>query len=300
MFLASCERDLPIPEQDECYSFGTSSSPLGFQYEYADYLFREPAYNPLNSDEFIYVREDKLNNSSTELRKHIISTGFDQVLTTNVWGVPDWHQNGWIIFRRTDNQVWKIKSDGDSLIQLTFSGTHLGPRWNTSGDKFVCSWDNQTLIAASNGIPVDTIPEFLFYYGDWSSDETKLCSVISSMSGEYLAYYDINSSTQTLVAEVPQGEFIIEAYWLDSRFIYWVTRRGVYKTDIVGNVTSRVTPSCDSKFWWSFQFSGDGQNIIWERANFRLTGANANTIYQENHIYVTNLDCTNEQKIDLE
>lgn len=301
VLLATCRKDAPVPVEDGCYSFGTSSSPFGFQYAYPRYLYREPCFNPQNSDEFVYVREDKQNNSATQMRRHVISNHIDDSLVADVWGVPDWHANGWILFRRTDNQIWKIKANGDSLTQLTFTGINLGPRWNTAGDRIAYASDNWTIIASAQGLPIDTITDFQMLYGDWSADGTKLCSVVSAGTGEGIGYYDLTTSQTTVVATVPTGELVIESYWKrDSRTIYWATRNGFYKTDIVTMATVLIRPSCDSKFWWAFQFSGDGQKMIWERANSRLTGSDHNTIYQENFIYLLNTDGTGEQKIDIQ
>ena len=299
LFAIGCKKDAPVPVEEGCYSFGVSTSPLGFQYSYPQYLYREPVFNPQNSDEIIYVREDKLNQSSTELRKRRISSGTDVPLVSDVWGIPDWHTNGWILLRRTDNQIWKIKSDGDSLTQLTFAGINIGPRWNSTGDKFVYASGNQTIVASSVGTPIDTISDFFMYYGDWSPDDTKLCSVVNTHNGEGLGSYDLTSGVTSIVATVPEGEFIGQAGWQSSQTIYWVTRKGFYKTDISTLVTIRIRPSCDSRYWWSFQFSGDGQKMIWERADSRLSGSDLNTIFQENKLFLLNVDGSGETPIDL-
>ncbi len=300
VLLAACERDLPVPVEDGCYSFGTSSSPFGFQYSYPQYLYREPCFNPQNNDEFVYVREDKLNGSATEMRKHRISTQTDNLLVANVWGIPDWHANGWILFRRTDNQIWKIKANGDSLTQLTFVGINLGPRWNSVGDQFVYSSDNLTIVATAQGVPLDTISDFQMLYGDWSADGTKFCSVVNAGQGQGIASYDLASGISTIVATVPSGEFVVGSYWQqNSETIFWVTRKGFYRTNVATMITTQVRPSCDSRFWWTFQFSGDGQKMIWERADSKLTGSDRNTIYQENHIYLLNADGTGEEKVEL-
>lgn len=291
---------MPVPVEDGCYSFGTSSSPFGFQYSYPHYLYRVPCFNPQNSDQFVYGKEDKENFQPTELRLHTISTGSDVLLTTGILGAPHWHSNGWILFTKSDNNIWKIKANGDSLTLLTLGGINYGPRWNPVGDRFVYCGDNLTIIADPTGAPVDTIAGFMMLYGDWSPDGTKISTHVNVGSDYGVAYYDFGTGNTTVVATVPQGQFIGESRWAhDSHTLYWQTKQGFYKTDITTGTTAQIKPSCDSKYWWSFQFSGDGTKMIWERADSRLTGSDHNTIYQQNFIFLLNPDGTGEQKIDL-
>jgi Tol biopolymer transport system component len=302
---ASCRKDTVIPTTEEdCYFFGSSSSALGFQFSFPQSWYRTPCFNPSNNDQFIYVREDKQNPGITELHRRTISTAADVILLTGVMDIPQWHANGWILLTRNDNLIWKIKANGDSLTQLTFDGMNLGARWSPAGDKFVyrkaVGSTSYAIIANAQGISLDTLAGFIPEYGDWSPDGTKLCSVVGAGSGS-IAYYDFSTGQAINVATVPSGEFVLRAYWQrDSRTICWNTRKGVYKTDINTHSTIRMLNSCDSKLWWTFQFSGNGQKIIWERNNSRLTGNDHNTIYQEDFIYISNADGTAQEKINIQ
>ncbi|CAN5405149.1 hypothetical protein BH11BAC7_BH11BAC7_11370 [soil metagenome] len=296
--LATCRKDAPVPEEDGCYTFPVPPISSGFQYSYPHYLFREPCFNPLNSDEFVYVREIRENSVTTELWKHIISTDTDIFLALGAFGHPQWGATGYVLFTRPDNKIWRIKINGDSLIQLTFgTGYDLSPLWNGEGDRFIYSGNNQPLIADIDGNTIDTVP----VHGDWSADGTKLCFVAGSGGSGHIAYYQITTGEMVNVASVPIDESVWEVYWKsDSRTIYWNTSKGFYKTDIAAMNTTKIRASCDSRRWTTFQFSGDGQKMIWERIDSKLTGSDHNTIYQENNIFLLNPDGTGEQKIDIQ
>ena len=46
---------------------------------------------------------------------------------------PDWSPDGnWIVFE-SGSQIYKIRADGDSLIQLTFEGRNSRPEWSPDG-----------------------------------------------------------------------------------------------------------------------------------------------------------------------
>ena len=50
---------------------------------------------------------------------------------------PDWSPQGdWIVFE-SSGQIYKIKTNGDSLTQLTFSGENFFPEWSPDGSKIV-------------------------------------------------------------------------------------------------------------------------------------------------------------------
>lgn len=50
---------------------------------------------------------------------------------------PDWSPKGdWMVFF-SSGQIYKIKTNGDSLTRLTFSGENFFPNWSTDGSKIV-------------------------------------------------------------------------------------------------------------------------------------------------------------------
>jgi len=61
------------------------------------------------------------------------------------WGLPDWSPDSkWLLLNELNSaQIFKIKyPTGDSLTQLTFSGSNFFPSWNSDGMKI--AWDIST------------------------------------------------------------------------------------------------------------------------------------------------------------
>ncbi|MDI1353485.1 MAG: hypothetical protein PSX36_01115 [bacterium] len=88
--------------------------------------------NPLNTNEFICLVKGDI-------------TGYNQLFTYNVITknkiplanlgnfLPSVNKNGWIVFSSVDNNLFRVKSNGDSLIQITYNKTCLDPKWDATG-----------------------------------------------------------------------------------------------------------------------------------------------------------------------
>lgn len=74
-----------------------------------------------------------------------------------------WSRKDWLLFTaQTGPQHWdayKMKSNGDSLTRLTFSGNAHHPDWNLEGDKFLCymGLTGYDIIFDEHGTILDTI-----------------------------------------------------------------------------------------------------------------------------------------------
>ncbi len=103
------------------------------------YVYNFPSYNPNNDNEFAYYRakgEDQ-GLDSRELWKFNGCTGEATFLTDQYYYRTDWGSNDWILFTGTGHQIYKIKSSGDSLTQLTNQGGfNIAGKWNLSATRY--------------------------------------------------------------------------------------------------------------------------------------------------------------------
>jgi hypothetical protein len=91
--------------------------------------------NPLNADELIVVVEGDAfgynqmanYNLKTKTRKNLAA--LDQYL-------PSVNSKGWIVYSTAENNVFKIKVNGDSLTQLTSNSISHDAKWDGTG-KFI-------------------------------------------------------------------------------------------------------------------------------------------------------------------
>lgn len=115
LFFISCDKPI-IDIFTDCDSINYSSINT---WEYANNYYLAPCFNPENSNEFIYVL-DKPNDPtfSKQLWKYNLTTKEKSYITDNVWYYPKYGLDDWIFLNRFNQQIWKVKSNGDSLQPL--------------------------------------------------------------------------------------------------------------------------------------------------------------------------------------
>lgn len=297
MLFTHCKKDAAIHPtvEDECVNFPPSSSPLGYQYQQPEITYNAPCFNPNNPNEIIFVR-GHYSTQSNELVKYNFTTKNETILLnlTQIWGHPNWGINGWILLNKGDNQVWKIKDNGDSLTQLT---TQFGidAIWSPNADEFAY-WVQigstyYTFFSDVNGNIFDTLlyPNIL-YRGAWSPDGSKIATNFSYG----LSYIDLNTR-QTIQVNIPSNSTpIYDISWLsDSKTMIWCTNDGFFKTNINTNSTTRIKTACSSRrYIYPTVFNN---KIIIQRFDSKLISENI--IWTENNIYTMDADGNNEKKL---
>jgi len=89
---------------------------------------------------FLVYRHIPVSDSDT-YGLHVLDTVTKSVKYLSVAGIgahtPDWSPDGnWIVFGNS-GQIYKIKPNGDSLVQLTFGGENFFPEWSPDGNRIV-------------------------------------------------------------------------------------------------------------------------------------------------------------------
>ncbi|MBW6484053.1 MAG: hypothetical protein K0B10_13455 [Vicingaceae bacterium] len=296
ILLTNCKKDAAIhPKvEDECINFPPSSSPLGYQYQQPEITYNAPCFNPNNPNEIIFVR-GYYSTQSNELVKYNLITKNETVLlsSTQIWGHPNWGINGWILLNKGDNQVWKIKDNGDSLTQLT---TQFGidAIWSPNGNEFaywvqIGSVD-YTFFSDINGNVLDTLlyPN-IAYQAAWSPDGSKIATL-------GLSYINLNTKQTISVHTSLNPPYINSVGWLsDSETIIWSSNDGFYKTNINTNTTTRIKTACSSKKY--IRPTVFNNKIIIQRFDSKLISENI--IWTENNLYMMDADGNNETKLTL-
>jgi len=168
-----------------------------------------PCFNPVNGEQLAYYRFD--NNSwdvTSELWVNDFCEGQKNKLVDNVLYGLDWSVRDWLIYTAEDQNLWKIKSNGDSLTQLTFEGDfNRYPKWSPNGDRiaYVSERQGETyfFVSDSDGKPIDTLTEISRAAAwTWVSD-TKLFFTKGEYNGEFtvkkLCLFNIEESSTTIL-----------------------------------------------------------------------------------------------------
>jgi len=246
------------------------------------------------------INRDANNNYvSEELWKFNLSIKEHSLLIEGVHYRPKWGKSDWLLFNRTDNQVWKMKSNGDSLTLLTDNTTlYTHPEWNSDNTAFVCwTFDNQTLLISHHGVVLDTLAT-PFYKGAWSPNEKYLAI------GTYAGGVDVNNLETGEVIRF-QSEFDIfkgngrgMSWTPDGKYLIWAASEGVFKSDMETFSTVMIKKSCESLGYFSPSVSADYEIIFERRTN--SVDEDKNEYYSESQFVITDINGENEREVLLE
>lgn len=127
-----------LPIEDSCREGPwPEAPPIGYQFEMPDTTWYLLGANPDRIEQFMYVQ--RINNAfplKHEIWIRDLCAGTKTLVIDGVLPIGDarWHKGGWILFG-ADYQIWKVKADGDSLIQLTTGEGSLDAGWSADGEQ---------------------------------------------------------------------------------------------------------------------------------------------------------------------
>jgi hypothetical protein len=136
-----------------------------------EYAYWFPCFNPNDPYEIAYLRGQG-SECHEEVFVFSFRTGEATKVADNACYGLDWSSKGWLLFTGIDRKVWKVKTNGDSLTQLTFGqGFHNGAVWSPDGQWFL--FERQ--LRDVNGQESEPITE-PFRFLVWINDSTMLGS----------------------------------------------------------------------------------------------------------------------------
>ncbi|HQQ94364.1 MAG TPA: hypothetical protein PLQ93_07405 [Bacteroidia bacterium] len=222
-------------------------------------------YDPYNSNIIYYLTNEQAGNNH-HLWKYERLTKIKTHLTQNVMNNISIGSNGWIAFESQFN-IYKIKSDGDSLTQLSFTGA-LQPRWTedcksiffvkpTGGEVYKYDNKQNTIVDTLMNIFSEVLPykNFIFYLSYDIS--TEVMSIVRKNM-------DNNSSTTIVSRGGPNdqtGESI--SYWFlnkNGTSLFWFGNHGLSVTNLSTLQSKRVINSGYGSHTWFYYFNSCTQS----------------------------------------
>ncbi len=308
--LHSCEKSkAPMPkEAHRCVDIPLSEGPSwdGYDYTGRRFGYGRPCFNPNNSNEFVYYKTDSTKpDVISEIWTYNLVTKEERHLANDGLYMLKWSSKNWIVFNRIDNQVWKIKSNGDSLTQLTYEHWSLYPDWHPDGEKIIFRREDDSprpnlMIMDKDGEIISTLDSTLGWTAHWSPDGEKIIYGHNNQNFGYV--YTDNPTAIHKVRVIPNIKNSISAYSIfcfpDSEKITWIDAYGSLRiTNIYTRETVLVKQGCDAKKYLSPSVSSDGKKIIVERINQKKMAEN--TIYATFDIYIIDLISLKETRVEF-
>lgn len=220
------------------------------------------AYNPSNDNEFVYVnrvlgvrylfRYNKLTNEKTLLGTF-----------PNVHSL-DWGKNDWILLEIGDRNIWKIKSNGDSLTQLTSGRPYFHSKWNYDATKIMSYYTNDneryTEILNSNGEIIDTLGNYKMYetciYGSWKNNSNYVIGDVEN------GLRVIDPYQKIIFIEKPFSENINEVTWITNTTAIFINGYGLYQYDLLSNSISKLRCQCPKIIYQRPSSNHDGTKLL--------------------------------------
>jgi hypothetical protein len=240
-----------VVNQDTIIDFTTCPSELA-EYYPDPYRYEYPVFNPNNPDQIAYLRRDNSSlGPSKELWTFDFCTGEQKFLLGDVFFDLDWSVKDWLLFTRLDNQIWKIKANGDSLTQVTCAnGISFRSRWHPTGEGFLFSLNSlngYSLYANECGIYLDTFSQINLNLNLAWKDDTHIYSWGSSSSpinDRGIFEYNTVDNSLELITPLSFDSFLIydievnkinkdELYWLNQTWMIGKSNSNVPDYDLV-------------------------------------------------------------------
>lgn len=308
----SCSKDDASP--CGCTPLALTKDPLDYQQEGVYPVNVSPSFDPAGNGQFAYFKGGGTRPQLTGIwRASLVAPRNEQqLLTSGDFQLElHWGSRGWLTYNNRAGQVMKLKSNGDSLQQLTSGIAHYAPVWSPDARKIVCELDGPRpqqhglVVLDDTGRQVSIIgPKPYGYAQAWSPDGRKLAVVYNPSNSEYgLGIYDFGTQQLKMVVPIDLSHSaagsIYGADWLpDSRTVVWASGLGLFKVDTQTGQTVQLRSGCNSRVYLSPSVSPDGQTIIVERDDKQIVN-NGTTIRSTNNLWTINIDGTNERKVEF-
>ncbi len=216
-------------------------------------------FNPLNNYEIIYqVNGDIFGYNKIFL--HNINTKKNLFLFNNSNYSAQINNKGWIIFNSIDNNIFKIKVNGDSLTQLTFNNTSIDPKWDYSNTT-IYFFKKATLTSPSlltqintKGQELNSVP--IEYANTAFAKKTSKLFYLKNYSNRITVFLkDIATNSETLIissnkqSNAQQNDFFNLSIDNTDENMYWTNFDGIYKYSLSSSKIDTLYKNCGNSLF---------------------------------------------------
>jgi len=276
LFLAfsACKKESPEPVPDtpappvpvlpsfipDCAALPPEPKPFGWQDSTVDEEKNILAFtfNPKNPDQIIYMTAGNITGFFPFYNLDVV-TGTKKILGNAGYFLPNISKKGWLLYSSIDNNIMKVKVNGDSLATLTSDFRSLAPQWDFQEKGFYYfkeanqSINSQIVKVNPEGntvvvmLPAD-LPQFTVFR---KSDQLLYCQT----SGSLATLVQRNMTTQqerSLVsgpfdARTGKVHFNNLCTDLNDEFCFWSNDLGIFRCHLASLKTDTLYKNCENR-----------------------------------------------------
>jgi len=259
--------------------------------------YKAPCFNPSNASQFVYLRKGFEDGIAVSLQTFDMSTKETTVLVEglHIINQPLWSKKDWILFTTLSHQLYKVKANGDSLTQLTQTGSDQVPSWDPDGERIVRKhndgWGNSCIILSDENLQaIDTLTTI--WENCWFTNDK-----IITASGGYVGMLDIHTNQKNTLLQWPNEEGQIVGIAIDRNshnFYYSLYQKGLYVYNLNSKEVIQLKDSCEA-CWYNALSCSSQQSILAERETW--TQVNSWTLDVTTEIWLMDANGCNERRI---
>jgi len=290
-----------IPFIDTCFILPPEPSG-GWFFKVDSFFFILPYFNLENKEEFLYNEHTSIVNKTFLININICSGEKKILLEDPIYGLvkPTWIHNNWIVFTDNMENLWKVKSNGDSLAQMTFEHQFRYPTPFPNNKLLVLKRDYpempnvyHSVVMNMDGEILDTLEQTV---GISDYHNGKLAAVLSY---EFF-FRDLSTQEVTSIINLENTDhiFIYDIYWLDETHLIWYDNIGMHKVHVETGELTTLISNCDNRSIFSISVSPelDGSVIFMER---HYTLVSSTTLQPRRRIFKLDTNTGEQYEIDL-
>lgn len=290
------ESEPVIAESNKCPSLIQSEYIGGLEYIINDETYHIcPEINPNNSNEVAFTniagpypdQQLMIFNLATNQKRILVNEAINPYFS--------WSKKDWILFQRTaDFNLYKIKSNGDSLTQLTFDGQWFHAEWNYDGTKFIAFNKSasfpSTFLVDDNGVVLDTLVNWTHKMGDWNHPDYYV-------GVDHYKLVIMNPETEEIIKFIPTPISLTPftgVGWISSTKIFYSVGINMYTYELTTNKSTYIKGTCYKSFS-TVTHSADYSRLIFGTYEHSLIAEKE--VLEDAKLIYMNLDGTDEVEI---
>jgi hypothetical protein len=300
--ITGCKKDLDIVEsQGDCNPILPCNKVTiegGYTYIFDPNSTTAPFFNPNNDNEFLFVSPSTENIYEKCIRIFNLQTKYIYTIYTgSLCCAPRWGKNDWILFGQNDENIYKIKSNGDSLTKLTSLNNLHHPIWNYDGTKFLAFTRASNLFSLLfdvNGNILDTI-----YFGRTSNSNFQHPNYIVSNVYQNVSFFNLSTNNIEFnydYSELNNGMWG-SIFWLNNNTVIYSNIAGLNRLHIPSLNNKTFKKSCNSRVYVWGDINSSKTKMIWSIVNY--IQIDECTLKCKSRIFIMDADGSNEQEIEL-
>ncbi len=292
LFIAGCKKDIgisPSETKSECDLWPSNGPSIGLNpIQTRDNTLNKynGIFDPGNPDYFYYLIDQNPGIGQIQgiLIRANIKTGIKQRLDSSIIGLPQLNKAGWFVYTKADLNLYKIKTNGDSLTQLTNDKNSLMPNWSYDNNFIYYIGTPGGIKLSQDGSIIDT-SNFLPIVSSKISNRIFTTKKISGNT--HIILKDLNdNSEKTICTNAPDGFYLIDN---SDSYLFCYNDKSIHRINILTGSVELLITNCYRKEYSRLTITLNNNFIVASRYDRSLMNDNK-TIYYEVNLFKINLD----------